>query len=150
MNVRNPVPIVVGHEASGIVTELGSDVDNIEIGDHVIPSFVASCGQCEMCIKARPALCIPPPRQILRVPCLAEKHDYIKMEREYFITQGVAAFAQYAVVSKNAVIKIDKAIPFDQAALFGCAVATGVGSIVNTAGIKRVSLWQLSVWVVSA
>ena len=54
-----PVPIVIGHEAAGIVVELGPGVDKVDIGDHVIPSYVASCGQCDMCREGRPALCVP-------------------------------------------------------------------------------------------
>ena len=131
-----PVPIVVGHEASGIVAELGSDVNNIEIGDHIVPSFVASCGQCEMCIQGRPALCIPATKANVDGTLLGGSIRLHKNGEPIFHHSGVAAFAQYAVVSQNSVIKIDKQIPFDHAALFGCAVATGVGSIVNTAQIK--------------
>ena len=131
-----PVPIVVGHEASGVVVELGRDVDNLEIGDHVVPSFVASCGQCEMCIQGRPALCIPATKANVDGTLFGGPIRLHKNGERIFHHSGVAAFAQYAVISQNSAIKIDKRIPFDQAALFGCAVATGVGSIVNTAQIK--------------
>jgi len=131
-----PVPIVVGHEAAGIVVELGSDVDCVQVGDHVVPSFVASCGQCEMCIQGRPALCIPATQANAEGTLFGGDIRLHKNGKPIFHHSGVAAFAQYAVVSQNAIIKIDKCIPFDQAALFGCAVATGVGSIINTAQIK--------------
>ncbi len=131
-----PVPIVVGHEASGVVVELGRDVDNLEIGDHVVPSFVASCGQCEMCIQGRPALCIPATKANVDGTLFGGSIRLHKNGERIFHHSGVAAFAQYAVVSQNSAIKIDKRIPFDKAALFGCAVATGVGSIVNTAQIQ--------------
>ena len=131
-----PVPIVVGHEAAGIVTEIGADVEDVQIGDHVIPSYVASCGQCEMCILGRPALCLPATQANIDGTLFGGKTRLHKNGEPIFHHSGVAAFAQYAVVSQNAVIKIDKAIEFGQAALFGCAVATGVGSIINTACIK--------------
>ena len=54
-----PVPIVLGHEAAGVVIETGSDVSVVNPGDHVVPSYVASCGRCEMCCEERPALCVP-------------------------------------------------------------------------------------------
>lgn len=130
-----PVPIVIGHEASGVVAEVGPGVDKVEIGDHVVPSYVASCGQCDMCREGRPALCIPASEANVNGTLINGAIRLHKNGERIFHHSGVAAFAEYAVVSENAVIKIDSAIAFEQAALFGCAVATGVGSVVNTARI---------------
>jgi len=54
-----PTPMVIGHEAAGVVAEVGTDVRGFEVGDHVVPSYVSSCGRCEMCREGRPALCLP-------------------------------------------------------------------------------------------
>ena len=131
-----PVPIVVGHEASGIVVETGADVEDVKVGDHVVPSYVASCGRCKMCQGGRPALCIPATQANVEGTLFGGSIRLHKNGEPIFHHSGVAAFAEHAVVSQNALIKIDPEIPFDHAALFGCAVATGVGSVVNTANIR--------------
>jgi len=131
-----PVPIVLGHEAAGIVAETGPGVNDIDVGDHVVPSYVPSCGHCEMCREGRPALCVPATKANAEGTLFGGTRRLHKNGEKLFHHSGVAAFADYAVVSQNAVIKIDKSIPFEQAALFGCAVATGVGSVINTANIR--------------
>ena len=131
-----PVPIVLGHEAAGVVVETGPGVNVVEIGDHVVPSYVASCGHCDMCREGRPALCIPATKANVDGTLFGGAIRLHKNGERIFHHSGVAAFAEYAVVSQNAVIKINKSIPFHHAALFGCAVATGVGSVINTANIK--------------
>ncbi len=131
-----PTPIVIGHEAAGIVAELGPGVDGFEIGDHVVPSYVSSCGRCEMCREGRAALCQP---ATIANAAGTMRDGTTRLHRNgerIHHHSGVAAFAEYAVISKDALVKIDKAIPFEHAALFGCAVVTGVGSVVNTAGLS--------------
>ncbi|MFT7673313.1 MAG: alcohol dehydrogenase [Gammaproteobacteria bacterium] len=130
-----PVPIVIGHEASGIVAEVGAGVSSVEVGDHVVPSYVASCGQCDMCREGRPALCVPASIANVNGTLLGGTIRLHRNGERIFHHSGVAAFAEYAVVSVNSLIKIDSTIAFEQAALFGCAVATGVGSVVNTARV---------------
>ncbi|MBT6545973.1 MAG: alcohol dehydrogenase catalytic domain-containing protein, partial [Rhodobacteraceae bacterium] len=131
-----PMPIVIGHEAAGIVVELGGGVTGFELGDHVVPTYVASCGHCEMCAVGRPALCEPATvtnaNAVLRDGTTRLHKDGERIHHH----SGVAGFAEYAVLPKDALIKIDKSIPFEHAALFGCGVVTGVGSLLNTAGVK--------------
>lgn len=131
-----PMPIVIGHEAAGIVVELGGGVTGFELGDHVVPTYVASCGHCEMCAVGRPALCEPATvtnaNAVLRDGTTRLHKDGQRIHHH----SGVAGFAEYAVLPKDALIKIDKSIPFEHAALFGCGVVTGVGSLLNTAGVK--------------
>ena len=103
-----PVPIVLGHEAAGVVVETGPGVDAVEVGDHVVPSYVASCGQCDMCREGRPALCIPATRANVDGTLFGGTIRLHKDGAKIFHHSGVAAFAEYAVVSSNAVIKIDK------------------------------------------
>jgi alcohol dehydrogenase len=131
-----PVPMVIGHEAAGVVAELGPGVSGLEIGDHVVPAYVASCGHCEMCREGRPALCIPATVANTAGTMMDGSTRLHKDGERILHHSGVAAFAEYAVISQNALVKISKDIPFDQAALFGCAVVTGVGSVVNTADVS--------------
>ncbi|MEM7168580.1 MAG: zinc-dependent alcohol dehydrogenase family protein [Pseudomonadota bacterium] len=131
-----PTPIVIGHEAAGIVVELGAGVQGFEVGDHVVPTYVASCGACEMCEVGRPALCEPATASnaagTLRDGTTRLHKNGIRINHH----SGVAGFAEYAVIPKEALVKIDKSIAFEHAALFGCGVITGVGAVVNTAGLK--------------
>lgn len=131
-----PTPMVIGHEAAGVIAKAGANVVDFEVGDHVVPSYVSSCGRCEMCREGRPALCLPATKANLAGTMLDGTTRLHKNGTRIFHHSGVAAFAEYAVISQNALVRIDNNLPFEQAALFGCAVATGVGSVVNTAKIS--------------
>ena len=131
-----PMPIVIGHEAAGIVVELGEGVQGFDKGDHVVPTYVASCGHCEMCAVGRPALCEPATMTNVDAVLGDGTTRLHKNGQRIHHHSGVAGFAEYAVMSKDALIKIDKSIPFEHAALFGCGVVTGVGALLNTAGVK--------------
>lgn len=131
-----PMPIVIGHEAAGIVVELGEGVQGFDKGDHVVPTYVASCGHCEMCAVGRPALCEPATMTNAEAVLGDGTTRLHKNGQRIHHHSGVAGFAEYAVMSKDALIKIDKSIPFEHAALFGCGVVTGVGALLNTAGVK--------------
>lgn len=131
-----PMPIVIGHEAAGIVVELGEGVQGFDKGDHVVPTYVASCGHCEMCAVGRPALCEPATMTNADAVLGDGTTRLHKNGQRIHHHSGVAGFAEYAVMSKDALIKIDKSIPFEHAALFGCGVVTGVGALLNTAGVK--------------
>jgi alcohol dehydrogenase len=128
-----PMPMVLGHEAAGEVVELGPGVKGLVAGDHVILVFVPSCGRCVPCMEGRPGLCEP------AVPANAGGTLVSGARRLKLGGQpvhhhiGVSAFAEHAVVSRNSLIKIDKDLPFEEAALFGCAVVTGAGAVFNTA-----------------
>ena len=131
-----PTPIVIGHEAAGIVAELGPGVEGIEVGDHVVPAYVASCGFCEMCRVGRPALCEPATAANVAGTLRDGTTRLHKGGQRINHHSGVAGFAEYAVIPKDALVKIDKSISFEHAALFGCGVITGVGAVVNSAGLK--------------
>ena len=131
-----PVPMVIGHEASGIVSKVGPDVYGLAVGDHVVPVYVANCGRCDMCQEGRPALC-QPATIANKAGTLIDGTTRLHSDGQIiFHHSGVAAFSEYAVISQNALVRIDPEIPFEVAALFGCAVVTGVGSVVNTANVK--------------
>ena len=131
-----PMPIVIGHEAAGIVEEIGQDVQGFAVGDHVVPSYVASCGRCEMCSVGRPALCEPATianaNAVLKDGTMRLRQGSTRIHHH----SGVAGFAEYSVIPEEALVKIDKSVPFEHAALFGCGVVTGVGSVINTAQAK--------------
>ena len=131
-----PMPIVIGHEAAGIVEEIGQDVQGFAVGDHVVPSYVASCGRCEMCSVGRPALCEPATianaNAVLKDGTTRLRQGSTRIHHH----SGVAGFAEYSVIPEEALVKIDKSVPFEHAALFGCGVVTGVGSVINTARAK--------------
>lgn len=129
-----PMPMAIGHEAAGEVIECGRGVTDLKPGDHVVFSFVPSCGHCIPCMIGRPALCEPAAVSNAKGSLL---HGGIRLKNKdlRYINHhlGVSAFADYAVVSRNSLVKITPEVPFEIAALFGCAVMTGVGAIINTA-----------------
>jgi alcohol dehydrogenase len=128
-----PVPMALGHEAAGVVEELGEGVVDLQQGDHVVMVFVPSCGHCLRCMEGRPALCEPGGAANAAGTLLSGARRLRLKGREVHHHLGVSAFAEHAVVSRNSLVRIEKSLPLDQAALFGCAVLTGVGAVVNTA-----------------
>lgn len=129
------VPAVIGHESAGIVCEIGSGVTEFKAGDHVVMIFGASCGHCIQCYSGRSNLCeatsgirargmLPSGARRLRVRDTVLNH-----------WSGISCFAEYAVVSRDSLVRIDSDIPLEDAAAFGCAVITGVGAVVNTAKV---------------
>ena len=135
-NRPRPLPMVLGHEAAGIVIDLGKGVQKLAVGDHVVFAFLPSCGNCNYCHSGKAALC-EPGAEANGKGTLIGGHQRIHSEGEYYHHHlGVSGFAEFAVVSSHSLIKIDKGIPFEIASLFGCAVMTGVGAVVNTAQLK--------------
>lgn len=129
-------PIILGHEASGVIEGLGEGVNDLEIGDHVVLLFVPGCGNCEPCAEGRPVLCEPAAQAGVAGTLLSGAKRLSKdgIPIAHFV--GVSAFAEHAVLSRRGVQKIDKSIPLEIAALFGCAVMTGVGAVANTAKVQ--------------
>ena len=135
-NRPRPLPMVLGHEAAGIVIDLGKGVQKLAVGDHVVFAFLPSCGNCNYCNSGKAALC-EPGSEANGKGTLIGGHQRIHSEGEYYHHHlGISGFAEFAVVSSHSLIKIDKSIPFEIASLFGCAVMTGVGAVVNTAQLK--------------
>ena len=131
-----PMPMALGHEAAGIVDELGEGVTDLQRGDHVVLVFVPSCGHCEPCAEGRPALCEPGAAANGAGTLLSGAHRLSRNGQQIHHHMGCSAFAEYATVSRRSVVKIDRELPLDEAALFGCAVLTGVGAVVNTAQVR--------------
>jgi alcohol dehydrogenase len=129
-----PTPMALGHEAAGEVVEAGPDSNGFIAGDHVVLAFVPACGGCEPCRAGRPALCEPGAAanaagtllsgaRRLTAPSTGPVNHHL----------GVSAFADHAVVSTRSAVRVSDEVPFEVAALFGCAVLTGVGAVVNAA-----------------
>jgi alcohol dehydrogenase len=131
-----PMPMALGHEAAGVVVEVGEGVTDLKPGDHVVCAFVPSCGHCLPCQEGRPALCEPGAKTNTAGTLLSGERRIHLNGGTVHHHLGVSAFADHAVVSRNSLIKVDPEIPFEKVAVFGCAVITGVGAVVNTASIE--------------
>ena len=129
----HPVPTVPGHEAAGVIEAVGSDVAHLKPGDHVITFFTVFCGSCEMCVTGRPSLCIDPST---RRPADAEPRLSLADGTPLAPFLNLSAFAEQMLVHENACVAIDKAMPLDRAALLGCAVITGAGSVFNDSRVR--------------
>ncbi|MBJ7320024.1 MAG: zinc-dependent alcohol dehydrogenase family protein [Brevundimonas sp.] len=131
-----PLPMALGHEAAGVVEALGDGVTDLAIGDHVVMVFMPSCGHCDPCAGGRPALCEPGAAANGKGELLSGARRLFREGEPVNHHLGCSAFAEHAVVSRRSLVKIDPDLSFEEAALFGCAVLTGVGAVVNTAGVK--------------
>ena len=131
-----PLPMALGHEAAGIVEALGDGITDLAIGDHVVMVFMPSCGHCNPCAEGRPALCEPGAAANGKGELLSGGKRIHHEGQDLNHHLGCSAFADRAVVSRRSLVKVDPELPLDEAALFGCAVLTGVGAVVNTAGIR--------------
>lgn len=132
-----PTPMVIGHEAAAEVVEVGTAVTDVRVGDHVVLVFRPSCGSCGDCAVGRPALC-GPGGEANAAGALLGGYRRLSLPGGPVLNHhlGCAAFAEYATVSRRSVVTIDPALPWEQAALFGCAVLTGAGAVFNTARLE--------------
>jgi alcohol dehydrogenase len=131
-----PMPMVLGHEAAGVVEELGPGTAGFAAGDQVVFSFVPSCGACLPCAEGRPALCEPGAAANVAGVLLGGGRRWCNSPEG--VTNhhlGVSGFAGRTVVSARSAVKIDASVAPEIAALFGCAVMTGTGAVVNTARV---------------
>ncbi|MGH0036041.1 MAG: zinc-binding dehydrogenase [Myxococcota bacterium] len=129
-----PPPLVLGHEAAGIVEEVGEGVTEVAVGDLIVVSWVPMCGKCRYCASGRPQLCDVGARTAFTLQDGSSRlKDSSGADLNHFA--GVAVMAEYATVHRDNVIKIDPDIPATGAALVGCAVMTGVGAALNTAKV---------------
>ena len=127
-----PMPIVLGHEAAAVVEAVGEDVTYVKPGDHVITCLSVFCGECEYCMTGRPNLCDN--TEVKLLPGAARRMRW----RGEVLNQAfnLSAFAEQMLVHEHAVVKIDKSIPLDRAALIGCGVMTGVGAVFHAAKVE--------------
>ena len=130
-----PLPMVIGHESAGEVLECGPGVTTLAPGDRVVMVFMPSCGGCLPCAEGRPALCEPGAASN-GAGVLLGGGRRLRLNGEYLNHHvGVSCFAEQCVVSQRSCVKVDADITPAEAALFGCAVLTGVGAVINTAKV---------------
>ncbi|MEK9595237.1 MAG: Zn-dependent alcohol dehydrogenase [Rhodospirillaceae bacterium] len=128
----HPLPMVLGHEASGIVEQVGDEVSYLQPGDHVITCLSVFCGTCENCTAGRPVICTN--TDVKLPPGQADRLQWQK-SAQLHTGMNLSAFAEQMLVHENAVVKIRKDMPLDRAALIGCSIITGFGAVSNTAKV---------------
>ncbi|SVC04800.1 uncharacterized protein METZ01_LOCUS257654, partial [marine metagenome] len=126
------MPIVMGHESAGVVEQVGTDVNYVKPGDHVITCLSVFCGHCEMCVTGHMSLCDNPETRRGRddEPRLAQAGEEMTQFAD------LSSFAEQMLVHEHAIVKIREDMPLDRAALIGCGVTTGVGSVFHTAAVE--------------
>jgi len=129
-----PLPLIPGHEVAGEVVELGAGVQGLAEGDHVVVCEVSSCGYCPECRRGRPQLCRT--NALHHGPGAAPSMHISFDGQPVHRMAGVGGFAEYVLVDSSVLARIPKDVPFDRAAVLGCAVATGAGAAINTAGVR--------------
>jgi len=129
----HPLPTVLGHEVAGTVVEVGDDVTEVVVGDHVVMSISVFCGVCPLCLSGRSHLCVDKPAT-RRPP---DQPSRLSLDGEP-ITQflDLSAFAEQMLIHESAVVRIGDYVPFEYAAVLGCGVATGLGAVLNTARVE--------------
>jgi Zn-dependent alcohol dehydrogenase len=126
-STRSAVPLVLGHEAAGVVEAVGAGVTRVQPGDRVISAFGVRCGECFFCVRNEPFLCATPPSAHVRLR---------RGDRALHPFLNVGSFAEYANLDARNLVPIPDAMPADAAALLACGVATGIGAVISTAGVE--------------
>ena len=131
-----PAPMILGHEGAGIVEAVGQGVTRVQPGDHVALSWKACCGECFYCRNDQPAICDTHAVEV-NAGLQADGSSRIRWRGEpVYILGGLGTFAEYAVLREASAVPIRKDVPLEVAALVGCAVSTGVGAAMFTAGVR--------------
>ena len=125
-------PAILGHEAAGIVEEVGPQVTYLKPGDHVIGCLSVFCGHCDQCLTGHPNLCTNP--EVRGRPGNVPKLTWKGQPVHQFA--NLSSYAEKMLVHENALVKVREDMPLDRAALIGCGVTTGVGAVLNTARIE--------------
>ena len=135
--IMMPVPAVLGHEGAGIVEQVGEGVETLQPGDHVVISWVPQCGRCYFCTRGQGELCETGAVAMAGGSMLDGTFRFRREGKELAQMSAAGTFAEETVVPEIGAIKIDPAMPLEQAALIGCGVLTGFGAAVNTAAIRE-------------
>src|SRR5207302_3443567 len=125
-----------GHEAAGIVEEVGAGVADVQVGDRVVLVFVPSCGSCPECSGGQPALCRRGAASNTAGELLRGGSRLSDNGAAVHHHLGVSAFSSYAVVDRGSAVVVPPELPGVTAALFGCALLTGVGAVESTVTVR--------------
>jgi NDMA-dependent alcohol dehydrogenase len=130
-----PPPLVLGHEGAGVIEEVGAGVDDLQVGDKVLMSFIPQCGKCRFCASGKGQLCDDHAKVYFTLP---DGTTRVKDQagNQLFIFSGCGCMAQYTTVVRNSVVKIDPDLPAEKTCLVACGVLTGVGAALNTAKVE--------------
>jgi S-(hydroxymethyl)glutathione dehydrogenase/alcohol dehydrogenase len=143
-DIPEPLPLVLGHEAAGVVVEVGRDVERPSVGDHVVLALVPSCGECAACRRGRRNFC-ELGAAMAATGTLADGTSRLSANgTQLHHFNAVSSFAQYAVVPHSVAVPIRQDVSLETAALVGCSVLTGFGGVVRTAGVEEgasVAVW---------
>jgi S-(hydroxymethyl)glutathione dehydrogenase/alcohol dehydrogenase len=144
---KMPLPLVLGHEAAGVVEDIGPGVKSVTKGDHVVATWMIACGHCPECRKGKGHICRTSflPHNVGGLLDMTSRLKDSKGARLNHQT-NVSGFAEYMVLPEAAAIKIRKDLPLDQACLIGCCLPTGFGAVYNAAGVKpgdSVAIWGM-------
>ena len=124
------LPAVYGHEAAGVIEETGPDVATLQRGDHVVVTLIRSCGHCHYCARGEPFVC--------ETQTALDETSPLSAADGSPMVHGLrtGAFAEYALVHDSQAVAIPKEVPLDRASLLACGVITGLGAVMNTAGVR--------------
>jgi S-(hydroxymethyl)glutathione dehydrogenase/alcohol dehydrogenase len=127
-------PMILGHEAAGVIVSVGAGVRGLNAGDPVVITPMPACGRCHACVTGHPTLCDD--ALVWRTGLLPDgTSPFSRAGRLVYRGNGLGGFAEETVVVEHAVVKVDEGVPLDVACLIGCAVQTGVGAVLNTARV---------------
>jgi len=131
-----PTPIILGHEAAGIVDAIGPDVDGLAVGDHVVLTPIPPCGVCYWCVRGEPGVCVN--ASALQTNTFRDGSTGLSRRGAVvFRGVGLGGFAEYVLTTVTGAVKIPAAVPLEVACVVGCAVQTGVGAVLNTARVEE-------------
>jgi S-(hydroxymethyl)glutathione dehydrogenase/alcohol dehydrogenase len=132
--LHRPRPVLVGHEAVGVVEAIGPEVTSVAPGDRVVTCLVAGCGECARCRAGEPTRCIRP--EMSRRPADAPPRLRLRDGTPIGTMSGIGALAERCLVDERATVPVPATIPPTRAAILGCAVVTGLGAVLNVAAVR--------------
>ena len=131
------MPCVLGHEGAGLVTSIGKEVNNVSLGDHVVLSWLPYCGKCYQCVRGKTHLCKAYQTPVGNGTLLDGSCRFSNSEGPVRQLGSLGCWSENVVVPEVCCVPVDKSIPFEIAALLGCAVTTGVGAVLNRAKVQN-------------
>lgn len=129
-------PLVLGHEGAGVVREVGEGVTRLRVGDHVVFCWAPPCGNCPACVEGRPVLCDRLDKTTFRNRLPAGGTRLRARGQDVAHFNSTACFADFAVVAEEGAVAVPAEVKFEALATLGCAVITGVGAVMNGAGVE--------------